>query len=95
MASSSKLPNKVPDKIIRQRFTQVRQLVNRQLLDRENNRKSKQETGYIVDIEMPLNKNITTKQSNDQTLIIVRPQIHAPEIDPYDEISPNQIISKY
>ncbi|MEI8253480.1 MAG: hypothetical protein WCG25_07240 [bacterium] len=38
-ATSSKLDNKVAYNIIRKRFTETRQLVNRQLLDRENSRK--------------------------------------------------------
>ena len=39
LAASSKLPNKVSESEIRARFTKIRQLVNRQLLERENNRK--------------------------------------------------------
>lgn len=39
LATSSKLPNKVPDTEIRARFTKIRQLVNRQLLEREAARK--------------------------------------------------------
>ncbi len=39
LAASSKLPNKVDDHKIRTRFTKLRQLVNRQLLDHEQARK--------------------------------------------------------
>lgn len=39
MATSSKLPNKVDDYEIRTRFTKIRQLVNRQLLENEQSRK--------------------------------------------------------
>ncbi len=49
-ATSSKLDNKVPDNIIRKRFTQTKQLVNHQLLDREDNRKWKEYIWYIMDI---------------------------------------------
>ena len=83
-AASSKLDNKVPDNIIRKRFTETRQLVNRQLLDRENNRKWKEEIWYIMDIE-------TTKYWNNETLLVIRPSLHAPEIDSYDDIKLNQI----
>jgi len=76
-ATSSKLDNKVAYNIIRKRFTETRQLVNRQLLDRENSRKWKEETGYIMDF------------TDDE--ITVRPELHAPEIDPYDEIKLDQI----
>ena len=77
-ATSSKLDNKVPDKTIRKRFTATRQLVNHQLLDRENNKKWKEGIWYIMDF------------TDDE--ITVRPQLHAPEIDPYDDIKPKQII---
>jgi tRNA A37 methylthiotransferase MiaB len=76
-ATSSKLDNKVPYNIIRKRFTETRQLVNRQLIDQENSRKGKEETGYIMDF------------TEDE--ITVRPELHAPEIDPYDEIKLDQI----
>lgn len=81
LATSSKLDNKVKYNTIRKRFTQAKQLVNRQLLDREKKRKWKEETGYIMDFD------------NDE--ITVRPKLHAPEIDPYDEIKLNQITWKY
>ncbi|MEI7557679.1 MAG: hypothetical protein WCJ45_02285 [bacterium] len=43
LAASSKLDKKVDDKVIRTRFTKIRQLVNRQLLDSEQARKGKEE----------------------------------------------------
>jgi len=39
LAASSRLPNKVHDSEIRARFTKIRQLVNRQLLEKETARK--------------------------------------------------------
>lgn len=39
MAASSKLPDKVDEYVIRTRFTKIRQLVNRQLLEHEQVRK--------------------------------------------------------
>ena len=44
LAASSKLANKVDYPTIRARFTKIRQLVNRQLLDGEQARKGKEET---------------------------------------------------
>ncbi|MEI8009284.1 MAG: radical SAM protein [bacterium] len=44
LAASSKLENKVGYDIIRARFTKIRQLVNRQLIDQEEMRKGKKET---------------------------------------------------
>jgi len=43
LAASSRLKHKVDDHEIRRRFTQIRQLVNKQLLSIENTRKGKQE----------------------------------------------------
>jgi hypothetical protein len=74
-------------------------LVNRQLLEHEHARKWKEEIGYIIDVE-------TTKRWNDKTKknivwafdrlsissLVVRPQLHCPEIDSYDEITVKQII---
>ena len=53
LAASSKLPNKVDDHEIRTRFTKMRQLVNRQLLESEHARKWKEEIGYIMEIVNP------------------------------------------
>lgn len=44
LAASSKLDKKLEYDIIRARFTKIRQLVNRQLLETENKRKGKEET---------------------------------------------------
>lgn len=77
-ATSSKLPNKITDSIIRKRFTQIRQLVNKKLMEKEDKRKWKKFEGYIMDYY------------DDE--LVIRPELHCPEIDAYDEISPDQII---
>lgn len=82
MAASSKLKNKVDDHTIRTRFTKIRQLVNRQLLDSEQARKGKEEIWYIMEIWNNWNVEMVT----------VRPRLHCPEVDSYDEIRKNQII---
>jgi ribosomal protein S12 methylthiotransferase len=51
LAASSKLDNKVEYSTIRARFTKIRQLVNKQLLESENSRKGKEEIGYIMEIK--------------------------------------------
>lgn len=81
MAASSKLGNKVDDDEIRARFTQIRQLVNRQLLANEKARKWKEDIGYIMEIE--------------KWTLVVRPRLHCPEIDTYDEISLDQVIGTF
>jgi len=81
MAASSKLPNKVDDAEIRARFTKLRQLVNTQLLEHEQARKGKEETWYIMEI--------------NKWILVVRPQLHCPEIDSYDEIGLDQVIGVF
>ncbi len=83
LATSSRLGDKVGDLEIRKRFTQIRQLVNKQLLALEQARKGKEETWYIMEIE-----NLKLKIKN----LVVRPILHCPEIDEYDEISLKQVI---
>lgn len=79
-ATSSKLDKKVPANIIRKRFIQTKQLVNHQSINLENNKKWKERVWYIMDFMY------------DE--IIVRPELHAPEIDPYNKVSLSQIIWK-
>lgn len=81
LATSSKLPNKVDDHEIRTRFTKMRQLVNKQLLESDNARKWKQEIGYIMEI-----------YGKD---LVVRPWLHCPEIDSYDEIPLKNVIAAF
>lgn len=85
MAASSKLDKKVDYAIIRSRFTKIRQLVNKQLLEIENMRKKKEEIGYIMEI---------WKEGKVERFT-VRPWLHCPEIDSYDEISLEQIIGTF
>ena len=98
MAASSKLPNKVDDAEIRARFTKIRQLVNKQLLEREAARKWKEEIGYIMEILNDRtidNRTIGASKKNQSfnrfIVLIVRPQLHCPEIDEYDEIGLEQV----
>lgn len=102
LATSSKLPNKVADDSIRARFTKIRQLVNRQLLDNENSRKGKEEIGYIMEIDHPtLNPSPLHGEGKSplatecEVTLVVRPTLHCPEIDSYDEISLEQIIGTF
>ena len=89
MATSSKLANKLDDAEIRARFTKIRQLVNKQLLAREQARKWKQETWYIMEIWK--DPGIPRAGWKIEKLT-VRSRLHCPEIDEYDEISLKQVI---
>ena len=80
-AASSKLHDKIDDKEIRKRFLDLKKIVDTLLLKKEKKRKGKKETGYIMDI---LKKWKTEK-------LLVRPLLHAPEIDGYDEIGLKQV----
>lgn len=81
-AASSKLPKKVPTATIRKRLTETRKLLNTMIISQEEKRKGKQEIWYVMDIE-------------DSWLLIVRPWLHAPEIDSYDEIKQRQVIASF
>lgn len=85
LAASSKLPNKVPDAELRARFTKIRQLVNRQLLEREAARKWKEEVGYVMEI---------WKEGKMEKLA-ARPRLHCPEIDEVDEIPMKNVIATF
>ena len=84
-AASSKLPNKVDEKEIRKRFEIAKKIVDKILDKQEKARKWKEETGYIMDI---LEKWKTQK-------LLVRPLLHAPEIDSYDKIELKQVIEVF
>ncbi len=81
LAASSKLPNKVSDAEIRARFTQIRQLVNKQLFQRNSARKNKQEIGYITEIY--------------KWTLVIRPRLHCPEIDELDELPIKNVIATF
>ena len=81
-AASSKLPNKVDDDTIRERFLEIDNLVDQVLTDKENERIWNKETWFIVDIS----------EKKDTLKLTVRPRLHCPEVDAYDKIIriPNQ-----
>jgi ribosomal protein S12 methylthiotransferase len=85
LAASSKLDHKVDYDIIRSRFTKIRQLVNKQLLESEHARKGKEEIGYIME----------TRKDGKVEKLTVRPRLHCPEIDSYDEISVDHVLGMY
>ncbi len=109
LAASSKLANKVDGHEIRTRFTKIRQLVNKQLLESGNARKWKQEIGYIMEIssptlnpsplhgegnkKSPLSKN--WRGAGGEETLVVRPRLHCPEIDSYDEIPIKNVIGSF
>lgn len=85
LAASSKLDMKVDYDIIRARFTKIRQLVNRQLIEHEQAKKGKEEVGYIME----------TWKEGEVEKLTVRPWLHCPEIDSYDEISLKHVVEVF
>ncbi len=78
LAASSKLPNKVKESIAKNRIREITPILNTVYDTKLKERKEKKQVGYIMDIK-------------DNTMII-RPEMAAPEIDDYDEISFSAII---
>ncbi len=84
-AASSKLDKKVPDAEIRKRFLEMKKIVD-QLLDKKAKaRKGKEDIGYVMEI----------LKSGKVEKLIVRPRLHAPEIDSYDEIPMKNVIAMF
>ena len=75
LAESSKLDWKVDEKEIHRRFEILQWIINASL-SKQNKRKNKDEIWYIMWFEW----------DEDDPTIIVRPWLHAPEIDEYDQI---------
>lgn len=79
LATSSKLTEKVDDKTIKKRVQIIKDIINPIYDKKEEKRQNIIQTWYIHDI-------------NKKNNITVRPEIKAPEIDEYDNISKKQII---
>lgn len=105
LASSSKLPNKVPDLEIHKRFLAFRRQVNQLLLSRSEKRKGKEEIWFIQEYIYQDNKTTPltrgegakpkTERKRDLWTITIRPRLHCPDIDELDDITSDQIIQLY
>lgn len=85
LAPSSKLPNKVDEKIIRTRFLQAKKLVN----ELQNVRVAKEEKEKIWTI------SDIWQDTQGNWRFTVRPFLHCPEIDREDEIGLDQILESF
>lgn len=85
-AASSKLDKKVGEKEIRRRFGEMKKIVDNLLVKKAEGRKWTQEVWYIMEIE-----HWKLKIEN----LVVRPWLHAPEIDSYDEIKRDQVLATF
>ena len=86
LSESSKLPNKVDDKTVRERFLIAKKLVDKLKKDKEKHRKNKEFIGTISDIYLTKNKKYE---------IIIRPEINCPEIDNEDTVPLENIIESF
>ncbi len=86
-ATSSKLDKKVDDKEIRKRFLEMKKIVDKQLIANEKKRKWEQEVGYIMNVERLKSWKVEK--------LTIRPWLHAPEIDNYDEIGREQVLATF
>ena len=82
LAESTKLPNKVDDKTIRERFLIAKKLVDNLLEKREKKRKNKGFIGIVSDIY----------SKNKKYELTIRPSINCPEIDNEDKINLENIL---
>jgi len=80
LAASSKLPNKVDNATLSKRFKTLSKLVD-DLIKKRRQKRSQKQIGYVMDFS--------------EEKVIVRPYLHCPEIDEYDEISYDQVIWVY
>jgi len=80
LAPSSKLDQKVPDEEIHRRFLHIKGLWDTLAAAREKKRHGQQFTWVVTDID-------TRKQ-----MLTVRPLLHAPDIDPVDEVPFRHIV---
>jgi ribosomal protein S12 methylthiotransferase len=78
LAASSKLPNKVDESVAKNRIKEITPILNTVYDAKFAERKSKKQTGYIMDIKT--------------TTVIIRPEMAAPEIDDYDEVLLSDIV---
>ena len=86
LSESSKLPNKVDEKTIRERFLITKNLVDKLLKDKEKDRKNKEYTGTITDIYLAKNKKYE---------LTIRPSLNCPEIDNEDTVKLENILESY
>lgn len=89
LAASSKLKNKVDDRTIHERFEILKWLLP------SDTKTSHQHDEWVFSINKEIWYIMGFKWTEDNPTIIVRPWLHAPEIDSYDEISLDKIIWSY
>ncbi len=85
LAASSKLPNKVDESIAKNRIEKLTPILERIYESKKSARKWQKQFGYIMEV-----KSEKWKKKS----VIIRPELHAPEVDEYDEVLTDDIIWK-
>ena len=87
LAASSKLPNKVDESIAKNRIEKLTPLLEKIYTAKTEARKWRKQFGYVMEIREgePRTKN------HVQGTIIIRPELHAPEVDEYDEVALDRV----
>ena len=88
LAASSKLPNKVDEGIAKKRIEKLTPILEHIYESKKTARKWSKQFGYIMDIP---SREPRTKNLEPRT-IIIRPELHAPEVDEYDAVDTNDIV---
>ncbi len=84
LATSSKLPDKVNGEVAKNRINILTPILEKIYASKKNARKWKKQTGYVMEIPHPT-PLLKERALGDKT-IIIRPELHAPEVDEYDEV---------
>jgi tRNA A37 methylthiotransferase MiaB len=82
LAASSKLPNKVDESIAKNRINELNTILDSIYTEKKEARKKSEQVGYIMDIPL-----LQTSNPANQQKVIIRPELHAPEVDEYDEVA--------
>ncbi len=90
LAASSKLPNKVDESVAKDRIEKLTPILERIYTSKTEARKWRMQFGYIMEIR---ESEPRTKNQEPRT-IIIRPELHAPEVDEYDEVLTDDITGK-
>ena len=77
LATSSKLPDKVDESIAKNRIEKLTPLLEWIYARKKDERKGKEQSGYIMEVRAKT--------------CIIRPELHAPEVDEYDEVKVENI----
>ncbi len=104
LAASSKLPNKVDESVAKNRINILTPLLEKIYTSKTEARKWRKQFGYIM--ELPHSNSLLKERESGyhspslkekgrgDEVVIIRPELHAPEVDEYDEINTNDVVGK-